>query len=114
MELWPQVTTQRNDDSVTATAEVIKATNGILVGGEVYNGDASAMAYLVFFDLAAASVVLGTTVPVYTVAVPPGQARTFIPPRPLRFHAAMSYAAVTTRLGSSAPATALTACLHYL
>ena len=113
MELWPQLTSQINDDSITATAEVLKASPGLIIGGEAYNPDASDVAYLVFFELAAASVVLGTTVPVYTVAIPPGTARAFVPPRPIRCATAMSYAAVTTRRGSTAPSTAITACIHY-
>lgn len=113
MELWPQITVNVSDDSITNTAEALKASPGLIIGGEVFNGDASAVAYLVFFQVAAASVVLGTTVPVYTVAVPAGAARAFVPPRPIRCTTAMSYAAVTTRLGSTAPSTALTACIHY-
>lgn len=113
MELHPIITSQAQDDSITNTAEVLKASSGLIIGGEVYNGDASAVAYLVFFNVAAASVVLGTTVPVYSVAVPAGTARAFVPPRPIRCGTAMSYAAVTTRLGSGAPSTVLTACIHY-
>lgn len=113
MELHPIRTNQIQDDSVTATAEVIRATGGLIVGGEVYNPDPSDVAYLVFFEVAAASVVLGTTVPVYTVAVPPASARAFMPPRPIVCSTAMSYAAVTTRRGSSAPSTAISAEIHY-
>jgi hypothetical protein len=113
MELWPQITYQHHDDAVTNTAVELKGSSGLVVGGDVFNPHASNVGYLVFFAVAAASVVLGTTVPVFSVAVPPGSSRKIDPPRPIRCNGPISYAAATTRLGAIAPSTALSMCACY-
>lgn len=108
IQVFPRFTSFHNDDSVTNTAVELKAEGAVLVGGNVYNPDTADVAYLVFFDLAADDVDLGTTEPVFSLAVPAGESLTFECPRPIHVATALSCAATSTRLGSGAPSSALT------
>lgn len=115
VEIFPRFPQGLNDDAVTNAAADVKddSAGGFIVGGNVYNPDGSDVAYLVFFDAAADDVTLGDTVPVLSVAVPPGESIVFDPPRPIRCEVGLSYAATATQLGAGAPSSDLTMWLAY-
>ena len=116
VEIFPRDPQGLNDDAVTNTAVDVKATelDGWLVGGNAFNPDDSAVAYLQFFNAVAADVVLGTTVPVYTIAIPPLASMPLDPPRPIQCSTGMSYACTATMLGAGAPAQAVSMYLQYV
>lgn len=105
VDVFPKYTRPHHDLTVTNAAENATTASGWLVGGDIYNPGAS-VAYLQIFDLAAASVVLGTTVARWTLAIPATSAREIDPPRPIRCLARISYAVTATRTGAGAPASA--------
>jgi hypothetical protein len=115
VELYPRFPLGLNVAAATNTAVDVKADDagGFILGGNAFNADASDVAYVVFFDAEAADVTLGTTVPVFSVAVPAGASVVFDPPRPIQCEAGLSYAAVATRLGSGAPSTTISLWLAY-
>lgn len=80
---------------------------GLLVGGRAFNPQSSTI-YVQVFDAQAADVELGTTVPVFTAAVPPGRAVRLRPPRPIRCPGGLSFAATAERTGGSSPAGPIT------
>ncbi len=98
--------------ALTATAQAIKASSGNVYEYNIYNPNTSAVV-VEMFNVAAASVVLGTTTPFWHITIPAGQtghlARTF----PLTFGTAISIAAVTTYNGSTAPTTAVDASVNW-
>jgi hypothetical protein len=115
VELYPRFPLGRNDAAVAAAAVNVKTSTagGFIVGGNAFNPHATDVAYLQFFDQVAAAVVLGTTVPVFTVAVPPGGSVVFDPPRPIQCETGLSYACTATQLGAGAPSAPITMWLAY-
>lgn len=116
VEIFPRFPHSLNDDAVSNAAVDVKAdeAGGFIVGGNVYNPDATDVAYLVFFDAAAADVVLGDAIPIFSVAVPAGESIVFDPPRPIQCLAGLSYACTATQLGAGAPSTDITLWLAYV
>jgi hypothetical protein len=112
VDIFPKHTEAHHDLSATNAAENATAGGAWLVGGDVYNPGAS-VAYLQVFDAAAADVTLGTTVPVYTLAIPATGAALIDPPRPVLCSTRMSYAVTATRTGAGAPASACNLSLVY-
>lgn len=106
------VLTPFRDPAVMNTAVAVKASAGALGSYHIQN-PGSANAYLQLYDLAAGSVVVGTTTPVQTWWVPAGGALDGELVRPLSFAAAITIAATTTPTGGTAPATALLVNLGY-
>lgn len=98
------------DVALTNTAVAIKASSGRVLSGHFFN-PGSALAYLHFYNVAAASVTVGTTVPVYSIPLPSNAngsvADDWVPPHPIPFATAISMAASTTPNGGTAPSTAL-------
>jgi hypothetical protein len=88
--------------ALKATATAVKASAGGVYAFDVHNLD-GAEAWLHFYDLAAASVVVGTTTPVWTVWVPASGAKDQTFMVPLKFTAAIAVAATTTIGGLTAP-----------
>lgn len=113
VELTPHAGVSFTDDDVDDTAEEVKDTPGLILGGNAYNPDTTDIAYLLFFDAATGDVTLGTTEPVYSVAVPPLTWVPFVPPRPVKCYLAISVAAATTRLGAVAPSSALSVWVQF-
>lgn len=95
-----------HSSSTQGVATVIKGSAGQLYGCEIYNGNVAAC-YIQIFNVAAASVTLGTTVPVRSIGILPGGTLTRDWSNGLAFATAMSYGATTTRLGAGAPANAV-------
>lgn len=99
------------DSSVDNSAQALKASAGQLYSVEISN-IAATDGFLQLFDLAAANVTVGTTVPKLSLFVPKGDATNRgamdknFGPLGLDFQVAMSYAFTTTATGNTALATA--------
>ena len=98
---------------LVATAQVVKASAGQLYGWYLYNPEA-AVTFVHFYNVAAASVTVGTTNPLFTFAVPAGAAANQVFPIGIVFsNAGWSVAATTTAGGNTAPATGVSAVIFY-
>lgn len=98
---------------LVATAQVIKATAGQLYGYYAYNPEA-AVSFVHFYNTAAASVTVGTTNPMFSIAIPAGSAANLSIPQGILFsNAGWSCAATTTAGGNTAPATGVSLVAWY-
>lgn len=87
---------------VTNVVQVVKRSSGRLAGYFIMNPD-TATAYIQFFDVAApSSVILGTTLPVWSIGIPAGGGANLAGMR-LHFQHGIQIAATTTATGSTAP-----------
>lgn len=114
-QLNPSVTlgwSVNNQSALTNSAVAIKATGGTVGKTLCYNPNAT-IAYVQLFNLAAASVTVGTTSPLESVPIPPTLNGGFASPIGDLFSTAISAAATTTPTGGSAPSTALTCNFAY-
>jgi hypothetical protein len=100
--------------ALTNTAVAIKASAGRLYGYNFFN-PGTALVYVQIFNVAAASVTLGTTTPIMSIGLPSSSSASvgvdvnFT--LPITFGTAMSYACTATPTGSGAPgATIVTNC----
>lgn len=98
--------------ALTNSAQVIKASAGKFGGYYIYNPNTTT-SYVIVYDVAAASVTVGTTNPKLVFAIPAGQAANIEISKGIAFGTAMSCAATTTGGGNSAPTTALEAMIWY-
>jgi hypothetical protein len=99
--------------ALTSTAQVIKASAGQLYGWSITNPNTSAV-YVHFYNVAAASVTVGTTTPAFPLMIPALSKENFIGPIGIEFtNAGWSWAATTTGGGNTAPTTALEAVAFY-
>lgn len=98
--------------ALTNSAQVIKGSAGTFGGYYYYNPNASA-AYINVYNVAAASVTVGTTTPKLTYAIPAGAAANVEISNGISFSTAMSISATTTGGGNTAPATALEVMVYY-
>jgi hypothetical protein len=116
VEIFPRFPRGLNDDAASNAAVDVKddEAGGFIVGGNAYNPDAADVAYLQFFDVPAGDVTLGTTEPIFTVAIPPLASIVFDPPRPIQCEGGLSYACTDSQLGSGAPSTDCTMWLAYV
>ena len=107
-----QVTSYFNS-ALTNTVTAVKASAGNVFWFEFINTGASA-AFVQLFNLATASVTLGTTTPTHSFYVPAGGANDKVSTIALiQCSTAISIAATTTATGSTAPATSLTINMGY-
>ena len=98
---------------LVATAQVIKASAGKLYGYYAYNPEA-AVTFVHFYNTAAASVTVGTTNPLFTLAIPAGAAANLMSEIGITFsNAGWSCAATTTAGGNTAPATGVSLVAWY-
>lgn len=96
-----------------ATAQAVKASAGQLYGYYAYNPEA-AVSFVHFYNVAAASVTVGTTNPLFTIAIPAGSAANLSIPQGILFsNAGWSVAATTTAGGNTAPATGVSLVCWY-
>lgn len=100
--------------ALTNSAQAIKASGGQLHGYYIYNPNAAAVAYVLFYNVAAASVTVGTTNPAFMLAIPAGGAANLSLERGINFSTAMSWAATSTADGNGALATAVDAVCWYI
>lgn len=88
--------------SITATATAVKASAGQVYGWYFYNPNAS-VAYVQFFNTAAASVTLGTTAPVYSLGIPATSGANVMLETGIAHSTAIAIGVTTTRAGSTSP-----------
>jgi hypothetical protein len=99
--------------ALTNSAQVIKASAGNLYGYYMYNPNAT-VAYVMIYNIAAASVTVGTSTAQMVFAIPAGAAANVNFPYPITFsNAGWSIAAATTAAGNTAPTTALDVMVYY-
>jgi hypothetical protein len=99
---------------LVATAQAIKASAGQMYGYYAYNPEA-AVTFVHFYNTAAASVTVGTTNPMFTIAIPAGSAANLMFPYGVVFsNAGWSCAATTTAGGNTAPATGVSLVVWYM
>lgn len=100
--------------ALTNTAQVIKASAGNLYGYYMYNPNSSAT-YVMVYNIAAASVTVGTSTAILVFCLPATSGANLLLPIPIPFsNAGWSAAAATTGGGASAPAIALEVMFWYL
>ena len=92
------------DGDNTAQAGATGAAN--LYAFEIYNSN-STFSFVQFYDLAAGSVTVGTTTPLFTIPIPPQGAVEKNYTNPKNFSTALTYACTTTPTGSGDPSTGL-------
>jgi hypothetical protein len=98
--------------ALTHTATAVKASACAFYGYRIYNPN-SAVVYVQLFNLASASVTVGTTAPTDVIPVPAGGFTDMRYPVPDAYVAALTVAATTTVNGSTAPGSALVATFFY-
>jgi len=98
---------------LVATSQAIKASAGQLYGYYAYNPEA-AVTFVHFYNTASGSVTVGTTNPLFTIALPAGAAANMMFPMGVTFsNAGWSCAATTTAGGNTAPATGVSLVAWY-
>jgi hypothetical protein len=98
--------------ALTSTAQAIKASAGSLYGYYIYNPNATA-AFVQFYNTASGSVTVGTTSPLFMLAIPATAGANLMFTHGVAFGTAMSWAATSTAGGNGAPTTALDAVAWY-
>ena len=99
--------------ALTNSAQVIKASAGNLYGYYIYNPNAVA-SYVLLYNIAAASVTVGTSTALLVFCIPATSGANLMFPYPIGFsNAGWSIAATTTGGGNTAPTTALEAMIWY-
>jgi archaellum component FlaC len=98
--------------ALTNSAQVISANPGSLYGYYIYNAN-TVVEYVCFYNTAAASVTVGTTNPLFILAIPPASAANLFGAPGILFSTAMSWAASSTAATSVAPTVALDAVAWY-
>lgn len=102
---------------LTNTAAAIKATAGKLHGYNLYNANAS-LAFVHFYNVVAASVVVGTTTPLRSIALPSTSNGTIAidksDPIGIAFSTAISIAATTGVDNGTAPGIAIIANVEFI
>ncbi len=101
------------NSGLTSTKQAVNASGGNLYGYHIYNPN-SVTSYVQFFNLASASVTVGSTTPNMVLAVPAGGwADGAGMSTPIGFATAMTVAATTTSTGSGNPTSALMTDIWY-
>ena len=93
------------DDDNQNAAVAVKASSAVIYQLELDNTANGADTYCKIFNVAAGSVVIGTTAPDLTMLVPAATKITLVFPNGLTFGTALSVASVTTKVesGSTSP-----------
>jgi hypothetical protein len=98
--------------SIGATATAVKGSAGQVYGWYFYNANAT-VAYVQFFNVAAGSVTLGTTTPVYSLGIPAGSGANVAFPSGIPHSTAIAIAVTTTRTGSTGPGSTVDYAVFY-
>ena len=98
--------------ALTNTAQVLKASAGQVYGWYIYNPNSSAT-YVMIYNIAAASVTVGTSTAAMVLCIPATAGANVLSTMGIEFSTAISIAAATTGGGNTAPATALEATIFY-
>lgn len=101
--------------ALTNSAQAIKASAGQLFGWYIFNPN-TVTAWVIIYNVAAASVTVGTTNPAMVIGIPAGSAANVVNPMGIEFtNAGFSAAAVmTSAAGNTAPTTALDVNFFYI
>lgn len=89
--------------SIGATKTAIKASAGQIYCWAFFNSNTAA-AYVQVFNLASASITLGTTAPTFSLGLPGGGGSNICTDEGIAFSTAITIAVTTTRTGSTGPA----------
>jgi hypothetical protein len=99
---------------LTTTKVAVKASAGNFAGWHIQNPN-NAISYIQVFNVASASVTLGSTSPTFVITVPANGWEDFEPVLPgIAFSTAITLAATTTASGSTAPVNNLIATFWYI
>lgn len=98
--------------ALTNSAQAIKAAAGKLLGYFIYNPD-TAVVFIHFYNVASGSVTVGTTNPLFTLAIPAGSAANLWMSEGAQFSTAISWAATSVIGTNTAPGTAAVATCWY-
>jgi hypothetical protein len=98
--------------SIAATKTDIKGSAGQVYGWYFYNPNAS-VAYVQFFNTAAAGVTLGTTPPVYSLGIPATSGANVMSDIGIPHSTAICIAVTTTRAGSTGPGSTVDYNIYY-
>jgi hypothetical protein len=98
--------------ALTSTAQAVKASAGQLYGWFIYNPN-DEVSYVNVYNVAAASVTVGTTNPLFHIPIPAGQGANVAFPFGIAFSTAISAAATKTAGSNTAPDTAMEVVLFY-
>lgn len=98
--------------ALTNSAQVIKGSAGSVGGYYIYNPNAAAT-YVMVYNIAAASVTVGTSTALLVFCIPASSAANLEIMAGIPFDTAISVAAATTGGGAAAPSTALEAMVWY-
>lgn len=101
-----------NNTALSSTKQAVNASAGNLYGYHIYNPN-SVVIYIQMFNLASASVTVGSTAPTAVIAIPAGGWADATPGVPITFGTALTIAATTTSTGSGSPTTALLCNIWY-
>lgn len=104
--------TPYSNTALSNAKQSVKSSAGTLGGYMVFNPNA-ATSYIQVFDLASASVTVGTTTPTYTIAIPAGSMANIEFGNGILHSSAIVIAATTTATNSTAPSTALNVTILY-
>lgn len=104
------------DDDNQNAAVAVKASSAVLYQLELDNTANGAPTYCKLFNVAAGSVVIGTTAPDLTILVPAATKITMVLPGGLTFGTALSVASVTTKVesGSTSPSSSFVVKMVYV
>ena len=102
-----------SNTALTNSAKAVKASAGTL-GGYIISNPNTTMAFVQIFDVAAASVTLGTTRPNLVVGIPAQSTAHIEMTAGIKFATAIAVAATTTDSGSTAPTSGLTATFLFI
>jgi hypothetical protein len=97
---------------LTSDAQAVKGSEGKVYGYYIYNPNSIAQ-FVHFYDVAAASVTVGTTAPKFTLTIPPTSAANLMGPFGVGFDDAISVAATDTAGGPGAPNSDIDAVIWY-
>lgn len=101
-----------NNTALSSTKAAVNASAGNLYGYHIYNPNAVVI-YVQLFNVASASVTVGTTPPTAVLAIPAAGWADATPSVPITFGTALTIAATTTSTGSGTPTTALLCNIWY-
>ena len=93
--------TPYSNTALSTTKQQIKGTAGQVGGWFIYN-PGNAVCYVQVFDLASASVTVGSTTPTYVLGIPTGSGANVVTPLGVKHGTGITVAATTTPTGSSA------------
>ncbi len=101
-----------NNNALSSTKQAVNASAGNLYGYHIYNPNASVV-YVQVWNVASASVTVGTTAPTMVLVIPALGWADAPPSLPIDFKTALTIAATTTATGSTAPGTAIICNIWY-